>query len=265
MYYYYGICHAFLGLMRVFKLAALILVLTALFAALRCLPIHALERVPRYDPQGQLRVLDELLAMKPEHYRLTLIDSFERMRPYRARAASNSHSDIYFVHRIPPGRAFRTERNLIHGWTTGDTTFEQSLLIHTTVEIPGEQNFHIIPQENVMISGQPFRASLWVHSNMYRHKLILLFENADGQEVRVTAGRLDWNGWRRLDIRLPEELYRRGRGPGRLFGGKFTGFLIETSPHSEAGDMAVMLDNFLVVTDILALQYPGSEIMDTWK
>ena len=261
MYLYYGLISFFTRNSARLVIALLFTLLLFVFFG----PLRASE-IPRpYDAEGQLAVLEGYLAAKPDRYRLLVLDTFENLRPYDSHASSSALDDIRFVYRSPENRAFRQEKDMVTAFGTGEISFEQCLFVHTSFELPGQQVFEFRPRVTVPFHGQPVRVSVWIHSQMYRHRLALLFENADSRPVRVDAGYLNWNGWRRVSLELPAELHRRGRGPGKPFGGKFMGFLIESSPNSEAGDVALMFDDLLLLTDMGQLQYPGSEISDTWK
>jgi hypothetical protein len=154
---------------------------------------------------------------------------------------------------------------MVSGWSSGEVNFERSLFIHSSFRLPGKEQYWLKASRPLLIQGQLLRASLWIHSNMYKHSLSLLFRNADGRTVKAPVGNLLWHGWRRLDIALPAELYRRGRLADRRYAHYFSGILIESHPLAEAGDFAIMLDNFLVLSDIKEFEYPGYEQADIWE
>ena len=215
-----------------------------------------------YDALGQVNLMDGLLSEKPNRYRLLVVDTFENLRPYRPRAASTDLSDVRYIFKTPDERAFQIERELVEGWSDLKPAFERSLMVYTSFSVPGRQSYWLRPAEPVFVRGQLFRGSIWVHSNTYRHSLTLLFENADGREIRVPLANLHWDGWRRLSFSLPAELYRRGRRADNRYDHKFTGFLITSHPLGKAGPVAIMLDNFLIISDYKEFQYPGFEYLD---
>lgn len=228
--------------------------------------IRAREVPAPYDAMGQVEILDQLIESTGGRYRLWPTDLFEQQRLYKARGNSTMLSDVRYIFKTPADPAFRREEQVLQNrlrTPDGDTGpdplgFERSLFVHTSFEIPGRQTYRLEAQEPVVVRGQLYRASLWVHSNMYRHTLSLLFRNASGKEVRVALGPLLWHGWRRLEVQLPPELFDRGRNIQRRYRHEFLGFLIKSHPKTEPGDVALMFDNLLVVSDIQELSYPGA-------
>ncbi|MEQ9362896.1 MAG: flagellar filament outer layer protein FlaA [Leptospirales bacterium] len=243
---------------------ALVLIVSASTSA----SIGAREYPAPYDAAGQVEVLDQLIETTGGRYRLWPVDLFEEQRLYRARANSTMLSDVRFLHKTPDDPAFLRENEVIQNrLRPGDgnagpdrLAFQRSLFVHTSFEIPGRQSYRLEAGEPVVVRGQLYRASIWVHSRMYRHGLSLLFRNADGHEVRAPLGPLLWHGWRRLEVQLPPELYRRGRNLERRYRHEFLGFLLTSHPKSEAGDVALMFDNLLIVADIQEIAYPGAEL-----
>lgn len=217
-----------------------------------------------YDAAGQVQMLEEILREDGRRYELQVIDLFEDDRPYAPRANSTMLSDVRRIFRAPEGAPFEREGALLRARLGEATSFERALFLHSSFELPGQQSYWLQPAEPILVRGKLLRASLWVHSDMYRHRLWLLFRTASGREVRADAGPLLWRGWRRLDVGLPAELQRRGRRQERPYDHQFTGFLIESSPHSDAGDFALMIDNALVLADLEELRYPGTELLDVW-
>ena len=227
--------------------------------------LSARELPAPYDADGQVEMLDQLIESYGGRYRLWPVDLFENERQYAPVANSTMLSDVRSIYKTPEQPAFAREAAVIENrWIPASSApeklgFSRSLFVHTSFEIPGRQSYRLEVQQPAVIEGQLFRASLWVHSNMYRHGLELLFRNADGREVRVPLGPLLWHGWRRLEVQLPPELYRRGRHIERRYRHEFLGFLIRSHPKTEPGDVALLFDSLLVVSDVQELGYPGVE------
>lgn len=244
-----------------------------------------------YDAAGQIAVLDELIETTAGRYRLYAADLFEEQHRYAPRANSTMLSDVRFLYRPVSDPAFAAERKLLARrlrqsdtgtgvlWQTnndlrrnrqnadaanagqpGGPEFERSLFVHTSFEVPGRQSYRLEVSEPIVLEGQLYRASVWVHSRMYRHTISLLFRSANGHEVRVPLGPLLWRGWRRLDVALPPELFQRGRQIGRRYRHEFVGFLIKSHPKAQPGDVALLFDNLLVLSDVRELSYPGAEL-----
>ncbi len=243
--------------------AAILLPLLAGIGSAGCTRLDGVSLPKPYDALGQVRLMEGILDEQPG-YQLLMGEPFENLRPWTSRAASSSLSDIRYIFRVPKGKAYAEERRIIEERRIGDYRFERSLFVHTSIELPGRQQFWFHPKEKIPLQGQLFLASFWVHSNMYLHRLVLLFRNADGREIRVPAGRLTWHGWRRLTVKLPRALYRRGRSEGRQYEHFFTGMLLISHPRQPAGDVALMFDNMLILSDMHEFRFPGTEYRDAW-
>lgn len=224
--------------------------------------LTAAPRARPYDALGQVKLLERLLVEGGDRYRLIIIDPFENTRPWTTRAPSTQLSDIRHLYKTPTGKAFRRESDLINRLQEIDSG--QSLFVHTSFTDPGRQSYTILPARKIMIRGRLFRASLWVHSQMYLHRLELIFENSSGKTVRVSAGNLYWHGWRRVEIPLPPSLFKRGSIAERFYRHEFKGFRIISHPLAPPGDLALLFDNLLILSDDSEYQYPGNEYSDSW-
>ena len=138
-------------------------------------------------------------------------------------------------------------------------------MIHTSFHSPGRENYTLRPGKPVALRGLPDRVSLWLHGDSTLHSLELLFRDASGHEIPVYAGKLEHNGWKRFEVRLPEQLRkfpeRLNEGAQKQF---FTGIRIVSHPSEKAGDTAILVDNILLMTRPYPLDYPGMSIPDNW-
>ncbi len=226
---------------------------------------RASERPLPYDAEAQIKLWDGLVATRSDRYEIVVAEPFENLRRWKSRAASTPLDELRYVFKTPTGKSFQLDQDLLHAWAESDLEFEQSLLLHTSFTVPGEQTYAALPERPIFIKGLPERMCLWVHSEGYHHRLVFLFRNADDREVRVELPPLVWKGWRRLDITLPDALKKRGRRAGKHTGVHLTGFVLESNRLEKAGEIAVLLDNLAFLVDVVDLRYPGSEIPDSWK
>lgn len=224
--------------------------------------LTAAPRSRPHDALGQVKLLEQLLLEGGDRYRLIIVEPFENDRPWTTRAPSTELSDIRYLYKAPVGEAFRRESDLIN--RLQQTGSEQSLFVHTSFTDPGRQSYTILPSRKITVRGRLFRASLWVHSHMYLHRLELIFENSSGKTVRVSAGNLYWRGWRRLEIPLPPTLFKRGSVTERFYRHQFKGFRIISHPLAQPGDVALLFDNLLILSDESEYRYPGNEYSDSW-
>lgn len=220
-------------------------------------PLWARSYPPAYNAAGGVQAWQELAA--DGRYRILAVEPFEEL-PYSPYAPSTELADVRYIHDTSDDEAFRNEA-VLAGLNRNN---RRSLLVMTSFTVPGTQVFQIKPQRPIRIAGQPYRLSVWVRSDEYRHRLVFLFRNADGQRVEVDAGRLYWKGWRRLDLTLPAELHRMGRRIRHRTGALLEGIAIYSHRQAEPGAMALQFDNLFILSDFSGLQYPGAELVDEW-
>lgn len=211
------------------------------------------------DFSGRVEILSRLMGGSAGRYRATVIDDFEGERLWRPHAASAQLDTLEFLKMKPEHPAFLEEAELCR--VGGD---EKSLFLHFAFQTPGKDQFFIRPVKPIALAAQPVRISFWVKSNRYLHTLSLVLKNANGLEVRVPAGRLDFRGWRRIELELPVEMHERGRRLERRYSSQFLGILVESNAREPAGQAALSIDQMILLSDYADFRYPGAEIQDTW-
>jgi hypothetical protein len=237
--------------LRVFAIASTLLAsLTAAIAA---------ELPGPLDFSGQVAVLSRMMGGETGRYRATVIDDFEGERIWKPHAAGAQLDEVQFLKMRPDHPAFEEEGGLCR--VSGD---EKSLFLHFAFQNPGKEHFTIRPASPIRLAAQPVRISFWLHSNRYLHTMSLLLKNADGLEIRVPAGRLDFRGWRRIELDLPVQMHERGRRLERRYSSQFLGIAIESNPHEPAGQAAISIDQMILLSDYADFRYPGADIQDTW-
>ncbi len=227
-------------------------------------PLYGRELPLHYNALQQVNNLSQLLDQQSGRYQLLVADLFEKKHLYRPYISSAMLADLRYIPKPPKGAAFDKESKLIRDFIDKDARFQQTLLIHTSFNLPGEENFSCKLLRPIPLKGRPYRASLWVYSQLYPHRLKLIFQNR-GREIFTTATEpLLWHGWRRLDLPLTrlQNSVKRRRTAGKF---SFSGFIIASSPRAEAGQLSLMIDNLLILSDIRELHYPGFEVEDAWK
>jgi hypothetical protein len=217
-----------------------------------------------YDVDAQINSLKQFMLKFSDRYSLQLVDGFEKEFLYSPGANSSDLSDIRFLYLVPKNQAYENEKSIILKYAAQNVSFDRSLFIHTSFNIPG-QNFHFIPHKQIELKGQLYSASIWINSNNTQNSLSLLFKNASEKNVEVNIGKLNWNGWKRLEIQLPQSLQRRGKNFATRYKHSFTGFLLRSPTGKETSTVSLMIDNFLIISDTKEISYPGSEILDNWK
>lgn len=212
------------------------------------------------DFSGQVEVLSRLLGGAVGRYRVVTLDDFEGDRVWKPYSPSAQLDDLVFLKMKPDHQAFEDEAFLCRVDNT-----EKSLLLHFAFQTPGRNQFVIRPVEPVRLPGQPLRVSIWVKSGGYLHTLKFVFRNANGLKVDVPAGRLDFRGWRRIELNLPQEMHERGRRLEHRYSSSLESIVVESSPHEKAGAVSLSLDQFILLSDYHEFRYPGADIQDTWS
>jgi hypothetical protein len=225
------------------------------------------ERFSIQTELDQVYFLDQLLNTS-DNLHLQIIDDFESNQYFVFDPPTPLHQ-LEVVYKNPElsrnkeiKRAFQLEQVLVGGW--GKTkTFDKSLMFYYNVDIPGKQNFRLIPKDTIFIYGQPIRYSLWIHSKNYSDKLYLVFKIGN-KEFNVFIAQLNWTGWKRIENQLPKNFFYLPKlnKPPHYY--QFRGFFIQTISNSETGNREILLDHLLILSDVKKLQYPGAEILDNF-
>ena len=235
--------------------------------------VFAGELPKPYYPMSQVDFLSRFLRENSTDFHLIAVDLFEKEGNYRPYAPSSQLSQLRYVISKAKDKApaFAAEMKLIKlvkGQARKDAKASpastKSLAVQTSFRSPGRENFVFHAVTPISFSYELVQASLWIHSRKYPHKLVLIFEDAKGSRVYVSTGPLLWHGWRRVSLDLPVSLavfprLRDRRQP------KFIGFMIK-SPHYWAADrqIALQIDNFLVLGRIRRPSFAGDEVPDNW-
>lgn len=225
------------------------------------------ERFFHQTELDQIFFLDQLLQTS-ENLKLQVIDDFEQNYFYVLNPSTPLHQlDIVYKN---PGlsikkeqkRGFELEQILVGGW--GNTqTFDKSLMFYYNIDVPARHHYTLLRKEPVIISGQPIKYSIWIHSKNYSDKLFLIFQ-VGNQELKIPVTQLNFEGWKRIDNLFPENFMYVPRLIQTKGYYKFKGFFIQSFSKQEKGNREILLDHFLILTDIKKLQYPGSEILDNF-
>jgi len=214
------------------------------------------------DPESRINHWSQLLIEQREIYRVYPVALFEDQPHLKVISPATPLAVVKTVYKRAIEAAFNKETELINRFYPSSS--RRSLFVHTSFEIPGQQNFQVEFKEPLKLKGRLLAVSLWVYSNDYPHRLVLLFNNQAGKKIEISAGNLNWLGWRRLEIRLPTHFFNPPRKISTAEGHSLIGFRIVSHPRSSAGDVSIMLDNILAFADRRTNSYPGAEFSDEW-
>lgn len=235
--------------------------MTAL-VTLVCFPLFARSDSGRLI--SEIQTMDGIVTEMNGRYKLHVIEPFED-RLYSSRAASVDLDIIQYRFSQPePEEAYLREQDAVRKHAPDAVLGNRTLQVQSAFSVPGRQVYFFKPDREIEIPGQPLRGSLWVKSNGYMHRLVMLLRNANGKPVSIDLGTLSYKGWRRLSFDFPQSVYEPGSSIENRYGAKLTGFKILSSKHDQSYSFSIQMDQFLVISDYTQQQYPGAEIEDNW-
>lgn len=221
-----------------------------------------------YDPEEQIRFLDEWLQSFPDQYSINIAHSFNRnsssTTTWMNRGNSTEHFDIRYIEKTPPEKPFRMEQDLLEKYGQYTEFPGESLFLNFSVHTPGQEQFILRPMRKNYIDGRLAYASMWVYSYGRRDRILLIFEDQDHHVWELDGGPLDFHGWRRLSISAPPRAHILREREGVNYRFALTGIKIQSSRFSDPGDVALIIDNLLVIGEKSGLKFPGMEQPDGW-
>jgi hypothetical protein len=135
----------------------------------------------------------------------------------------------------------------------------------------GYTSFTIYPSRPIPIEGICKTVSVWVVGRNFNHVLMLLLQDAAGNDFELYIGKLNFLGWKRMTVAIPPQ---RGDGHGivqrdyhynNMMGIKITGFRIDCDPMEAYGSYYVYFDDLRAVTDLFAEDSrDADDMIDTW-
>lgn len=218
-----------------------------------------------YDPAGRVSVWSRLTSGESDRFILDIASTFDEKIPWSYRGNSSPLNDLRFIKKFPDNPAYASEVSMLQKQSGSDRLNPHSLMIHTSFDIPGRQNYLIRPKHPVRLAGLPERVSAWVKGDGSNHTVVLLFTNTKQVEIPIFFTKLRDREWKRIEVRLPVAMREIGetlnRSKKRVH---FTGIQIK-SDHSEMpGDASLIIDNILLLSRPFPSSYPGVEIPDSW-
>ena len=234
-------------------------------------PIYAREIPPPIpELRGSPEFFRQALGEQDSPYLLLEGDLFEEegKEEYFPHAPSNILCDIRYISKTASqeeafARDFAKEKRIVREHLGSKKGFRSSLFVQTAFTDPGKQSLVLKRRRPVFLEGKLLRASFWVHSQNYPHRLVLLFKNSRGKLVPLKGIRLFWRGWKQVNLNLELsglEADKRRNSP--RYRPSFIGFRILSAPNSKADSIALLFDNLLFLSSQRGRRYPGSEIED---
>ncbi|MDR1894338.1 MAG: flagellar filament outer layer protein FlaA [Spirochaetales bacterium] len=123
----------------------------------------------------------------------------------------------------------------------------------------------IEPARPIPIEGVCKVISLWVVGRNYEHVLKVLLEDYYGNAIELTVGKLNFSGWRRMSVRVPESIAQRDLHFSNSMGIRLRGFRIECDLRDTMGTYYVYFDDLRALTDLFPERNrDADDIPDTW-
>jgi len=120
----------------------------------------------------------------------------------------------------------------------------------------GTNSFFIYPQRPIPIEGITQGVSVWVAGRNFRHTLSLLLEDIFGRNFEIRMGTLNFPGWKKLTVRIPQSgdgingIVQQNFHYPAMSGIKIIGFRIDCDPVEAYGSYYVYFDDLRAYTDL---------------
>lgn len=157
-------------------------------------------------------------------------------------------------------------RPIRKGGTEGAKVFG----VHTSFNRKGDNWIEIVPvteNENgekknheIDLIGNVKQIDFWVWGANYLYNLDVLIRDAEGRVNVLSAGKMNFNGWKNMIIQIPSHIRQKARmrsGPKNI---TFVGFRIRTDPGEYVDDFMIYFDQVKYTTYILSNIYDGFDL-----
>ncbi|MDR2702021.1 MAG: flagellar filament outer layer protein FlaA [Spirochaetaceae bacterium] len=120
----------------------------------------------------------------------------------------------------------------------------------------GTNSFYIYSRRPIPVEGIVQGVSVWVAGRNFRHTLHLLLEDAFGRNFEIRMGTLNFPGWKKLTVRIPQSrdgvngIVQQNYHYPTMMGIKIVGFRIDCDPVEAYGSYYVYFDDLRAYTDL---------------
>jgi hypothetical protein len=137
----------------------------------------------------------------------------------------------------------------------------------------GYNTFSIYPQRPIPIEGITKTVYVWVAGRNFNHRLNLLLEDALGRYFELYMGKLNFQGWKQMNVAVPPQaldgihgiVQRNYHYSNNLMGIKILGFRIDCDPMEAYGTYYIYFDDLQAETDLFAEDVRDADDMnDSW-
>lgn len=136
--------------------------------------------------------------------------------------------------------------------------------VKTFFKDKGYDRVEIKPPQEYSIRGIGRQVSVWALGRSYRHTLYVKMRDYTGRIHHLRLGRLDYLGWRKLTVTIPGWIPQSTRYALLDRNLRFVSLFVVSDYHEVQGEFYFYLDELTMKVDKTEMEYPGSEITDTW-
>ena len=136
--------------------------------------------------------------------------------------------------------------------------------VKTWFEDRGFDRVEVMPPHEYAIKGKARQFSIWVLGRKFRHSMAIKLRDYRGKIHKLSLGRLDFFGWRKLTVTVPGWLPQSTRYSLLDKNLHFVSLFVTSDVHEVPGTFYFYMDGLKVLVDRSELTYPGSEIKDNW-
>jgi len=147
----------------------------------------------------------------------------DKASPPRERKADGSYQSTYY----PP---YKDEKKYILG-------------VRVDFFKRGHNWFAVYPYRPVKLEGVVKSFELWVCGRQKSHSLSIIIDDAFGKEHVIPMGKLNFLGWKRMFVNVPEGVIQYDYRFSEKRGITFKGLLIQTNPLESYGKYYIYFDN----------------------
>lgn len=128
----------------------------------------------------------------------------------------------------------------------------------------GFDRVEVKPPHEYVIKGKARQFSVWVLGRNFRHTMSVKVRDYKGKIHKLSLGRLDFFGWKKLTVTVPGWLPQSTRYSLLDKNLHFVSLFVTHDVHEVPGTFYFYVDGLKVLVDKSELIYPGSEIKDNW-
>ncbi len=126
-------------------------------------------------------------------------------------------------------------------------------------------NIYLRAVRPIYVPGIVKNISVWVAGRGKDHNLIVVLQDMKGNLKRFPLGKLNYRGWKKLEINIPVEVDQEGV-QGVVNGLYIKGFIIDTNFVDTVGRYYVYFDDIRAISDVIDEVYSagGDDPSDGW-